>query len=87
MVSSSVQDEKVTGPQDSAIPPITAVPPGTNIPDSELGSSTVSLDNDVALAIVGEHSQEIDKAARVLNSFLIPVMVVGTIMFNTILYK
>lgn len=68
----------MTGPQGSALPPSTAFPPGTNIPDSELGSSTVSLDKDVALAIVGEHSQEVDKAARVLrkiDSFLIPVMV------------
>ena len=91
MVSSSaVQDEKVTGPQGSVVPPSTVVPPGTNIPDPELESSTVSLDKDVALAIVGEHPQEIDKAARVLrkiDSFLIPVMVVGTIMFNTVLYK
>ena len=76
--------------QDSAVPPSTNIPPGTNISDSELGSSTVSLDKDVALAIVGEHSQEIDKAveARVLrkiDSFLTAAVVVGTIMFNTIL--
>ena len=78
----------MTGPQGSVIPPSTAVPPGTNIPDLE--SSTMSLDKDVALAIVEEHPQEIDKAARVLrkiDSFLIPVMVVGTIIFNTVLYK
>lgn len=50
----------------------------------------MSLDRDVALAIVGEHSQEINKAARVLrkiDSFLISVIIVGTIMFNAILYK
>ena len=79
MVSSSA-----TGLQGSA------VPPGTNIPDSELGSSTVSLDKDIELAIVGEHSQEIGKAVearalRKIDSFLIPATAVGTIMFNTIL--
>lgn len=40
----------------------------------------MSLEKDVALAIVGEHSQEINKAARVLrkiDSFLISVILVG----------
>ena len=81
MVFSSV--EKAAGLQGST------VPPGTDISDSEW-SSTLSFDRNVALAIVGEHSQEIDKAVearvpRKIYSFLTPAMVVGTIMFNTIL--
>lgn len=77
MVSSSViQGEKAIGPQ------VSPVSLSTNAPDPELGSSAGPLDGDVALAIVGEHSQEIDKdvEARVLRRidlFLIPAMVVG----------
>ncbi|OCL01551.1 allantoate transport protein [Glonium stellatum] len=76
MVSSSViQGEKAIGPQ------VSPVSLSTNAPDPELGSSAGPLDGDVALAIVGEHSQEIDKdvEARVLRRidlFLIPAMVV-----------
>jgi NADH dehydrogenase/NADH:ubiquinone oxidoreductase subunit G len=50
--------------------------------NAELASSTESIEKDDALALVGEHAQEIDSVveARVLKKidyFLMPAMVVG----------
>lgn len=50
--------------------------------DPESGASSLSLDKDEAIGLVGEHAREIDPAveARVLKKidwFLIPAMIVG----------
>lgn len=50
--------------------------------DPESGASSLSLDKDVAIGLVGEHAREIDPdiEARVLKKidwFLIPAMIVG----------
>jgi len=59
-----------------------ASPPNTRHGDPESGASSLSLDKDVAIRLVGEHAQEIDPEveARVLKKidlFLIPAMIVG----------
>ena len=51
--------------------------------DPESGPSSISLDKDEAIGLVGEHAREIDPdvEARVLRKidwFLIPAMIVGT---------
>lgn len=50
--------------------------------DPESGASSISLEKDVAIGLVGEHAREIDPEveARVLRKidwFLIPAMIVG----------
>src|SRR4051794_30289069 len=60
----------------------TASPPNTYPRDPESGGSLLSLDKDVAVGLVGEHAQEIDKEVetrvlRKIDRFLIPAMVVG----------
>jgi hypothetical protein len=57
----------------------TTIPP----PDAERGVSTTSLDQDVAIKLVGEHAQEIDplveaRALKKIDWFLIPAMIIGT---------
>jgi hypothetical protein len=51
-------------------------------PQQEFSASSISLEKDVALGLVGEHAREIDPAveARVVRKidwFLIPAMIVG----------
>lgn len=51
--------------------------------DPESGTSSLSLDRDVAIKLVGEHAQEIDpemerKVLRKIDLFLIPAMIIGT---------
>jgi hypothetical protein len=51
--------------------------------DAEFGASSISLEKDAALGLVGEHAREIDPEveARVLRKidwFLIPAMIIGT---------
>lgn len=62
----------------------TVASPPADAQHAELGSQTssVSLDKDVAIGLVGTHAQEIDPVveARVLRKidwFLIPAMIVG----------
>lgn len=67
-------DEKTT--------PATASPPNDH-DGTEFSASSISLEKDAALALVGEHAQNIDPVleARVLRKidlFLIPAMIVGT---------
>ncbi|KAK7188245.1 allantoate transport protein [Paraphaeosphaeria sporulosa] len=50
--------------------------------DPESGASSLSLDKDVAIKLVGEHAQEIDpeiekRVLRKIDLFLIPAMIVG----------
>ncbi|KAF2124807.1 hypothetical protein P153DRAFT_370716 [Dothidotthia symphoricarpi CBS 119687] len=50
--------------------------------DPESGASSLSLDKDVAIALVGEHARDIDpemevRVLRKIDMFLIPAMVVG----------
>lgn len=52
-------------------------------PDAELSTSSISLDKDVAIKLVGEHAHEIDPAVekrvlRKIDLFLIPAMVIGS---------
>jgi hypothetical protein len=52
----------------------------------ETAQSSLSLDKDVAIGLVGEHAQHIDPAveARVLRKidwFLIPAMIVGELLY------
>ncbi|KAJ4288483.1 hypothetical protein N0V90_011719 [Kalmusia sp. IMI 367209] len=51
-------------------------------PGLESGASSISLDKDVAIKLVGEHAQEIDPeiergVVRKIDLFLIPAMIVG----------
>lgn len=60
--------------------------------DPESSVSSVSLDKDVAIGLVGEHAQDIDPVveARVLRKidlFLIPAMIVGMFQRSKILLK
>jgi hypothetical protein len=48
----------------------------------ESGTTSLSLENDVAIGLVGERAQEIDpaveaRALRKIDLFLIPAMIVG----------
>ena len=59
--------------------PSSPVPPNA---DPEAGTTSPSLDKDVAMGLVGEHAQEIDaemekRVLRKIDLFLIPAMVVG----------
>jgi MFS family permease len=54
------------------------------------GTSSLSLDKDVAIGLVGEHAQEIDPEAekrvlRKIDMFLIPAMIVGMSRYHTLL--
>lgn len=58
-----------------------ASPPDTSY-DPESGASSLSLDKDVAIGLVGEHAREIDpevekRVLRKIDWFLIPAMIVG----------
>lgn len=51
--------------------------------EPESGASSISLDKDVAIKLVGEHGQEIDpelekRVLRKIDLFLIHAMIVGT---------
>lgn len=51
--------------------------------DAATPSSSISLDKDVAIGLVGEHAREIDpvveaRVLRKIDRFLIPAMIVGT---------
>jgi hypothetical protein len=50
--------------------------------DPESGASSISLDKDAAIKLVGIHAQEIDpelekRVVRKIDLFLIPAMIVG----------
>jgi hypothetical protein len=51
-------------------------------PQQEYNASSISLEKDVALGLVGEHAQDIDpeveaRVVRKIDWFLIPAMIVG----------
>ena len=57
--------------------------------DPESGTSSLSLDKDVAIKLVGEHAQEIDpemeeRVLRKIDLFLIPAMIVGMAFIDTL---
>lgn len=57
--------------------------------DPESGASSLSLDKDVAIKLVGEHAQEIDpevekRVLRKIDLFLIPAMIVGMTFLVTV---
>jgi len=50
--------------------------------DADLGATSLSFDNDVAIGLVGEHARDIDpevekRVLRKIDLFLIPAMIVG----------
>jgi hypothetical protein len=64
---------------------IEASPPHDH--DAEFNASSISLEKDVALGLVGEHARDIDPEveARVISKidwFLIPAMIVGMHMIS-----
>jgi hypothetical protein len=68
---------------DEKTAPAESMPP-TEHHDPESSASSVSLEKDVAIGLVGEHARDIDPEveARVLRKidwFLIPAMIVGTL--------
>jgi hypothetical protein len=61
--------------------------PGSTSPplhhDPEFNASSVSLEKDIAIGLVGEHAQDIDpevekRVLRKIDWFLIPAMIVGS---------
>ena len=61
--------------------PMAALPPATH-PDPTSGATSISLDKDAAIELVGEHAREIDpeieaRVVRKIDWFLIPAMIVG----------
>jgi hypothetical protein len=57
------------------------------IADPESGASSLSLEKDVAIGLVGEHAREIDpeiekRVLRKIDWFLIPAMIVGMYIVN-----
>lgn len=82
-MDSLAQAEKAAG--------TTASPPDTRHGEPESGTSSLSLDKDVAIGLVGEHAHEIDPMveARVLRKidwFLIPAMIVGESTISSLLH-
>jgi hypothetical protein len=55
--------------------------------DLESGPSSISLDKDEAIGLVGEHARDIDleveaRVLRKIDWFLIPAMIVGTYLLQ-----
>jgi hypothetical protein len=80
--SSIVSQEMATTHFGVKTPPPTASPP-TEHREAEFGASSISLEKDAALGLVGEHAREIDPEVeatvlRKIDLFLIPAMIVGT---------
>jgi hypothetical protein len=70
----------------------TASPPDAQYAGEAGRASSVSLDKDEAIGLVGEHAHEIDpvveaKVLKKIDWFLIPAMIVGMILFSGPLYK
>lgn len=56
--------------------------------EPESGASSLSLEKDVAIGLVGEHAREIDpeiekRVLRKIDWFLIPAMIVGALCPHT----
>jgi hypothetical protein len=70
---------------DEKMAPSSTLPPAGHHDDPEFNASSVSLEKDIAIGLVGEHAQDVDPEveARVLRKidwFLIPAMIVGPFM-------
>jgi hypothetical protein len=71
----------ITGLDEKSIPATASPPNGHD--DTEFSASSVSLEKDAALALVGEHAHDIDpeveaRVLRKIDMFLIPAMIIGT---------
>ena len=67
---------------EKSVETVTSPPADSHRGDPESGVSSLSLDKDVAIGLVGEHAQEIDAEVeqtvlRKIDWFLIPAMIVG----------